>query len=78
MTYTMMLNGGREVEVEHPATPKQMEGVIKQFQGAGQWLVFNTPDGPIYVDALAVQGYKPHGGGAATFGDKPTGGEAES
>lgn len=78
MTYTLILNGGKEIQVDHQANPVQLEGIIKQYQGAGQWMKIFTPEGEIYLDALAVQGYRPHGGSTATFGDKPTGGEAPS
>lgn len=78
MTYTMFLNGGTQVDVEHPATPKQMESVIKGFQGSASWVKFITTEGDLYVDALAIIGYRPHEAETAEFGSKPTGGEAAS
>ena len=69
MTYTILLNGGREISVDHPATPQQMEAVIKGFQGSAQWVKFITPDGDWYLDSLAIQGFKPHDSLVVTFGE---------
>ena len=69
MTYTILLNGGREIDVEHAATPQQMEAVIKGFQGSASWVKFITPTGDWFLDSLAIQGFKPHVSGTATFGD---------
>lgn len=68
MTYTILLNGGKEIDVDHPAAPQQMESVIKGFQGSGQWVKFITLDGEWVVDSLAIQGYKPHESSTVTFG----------
>ena len=68
MTYTILLNGGKEIEVEHPAKPDQMQHVLKSHQEQKEWVQFITEEGNYYVDTLAIQGYRPHGDGAATFG----------
>ena len=73
MTYTILLNGGKEIDVEHAATPQQMESVIKGFQGSAQWVKFITREGDYFIDSLAIQGFRPHESATATFGepDKP-------
>ena len=68
MTYTILLNGGKEIEVEHAATPQQMESVIKGFQGSQQWVKFITRDGDHFIDSVAIQGFRPHEASVATFG----------
>lgn len=68
MTYTILLNGGREIDVDHAATPQQMEAVIKGFQGSASWVKFITPSGDWFLDSLAIQGFKPHESSTATFG----------
>lgn len=75
MTYTILLNGGKEIDIEHAATAVQMESVIKGFQGSQQWVKFITKGGDYFIDSLAIQGFRPHESGSATFGDKPTAGE---
>lgn len=74
MTYTILLNGGKEIDIEHAATVIQMESVIKGFQGSQQWVKFITRDGDYFIDSLAIQGFRPHASESVTFGgDKPTG-----
>ena len=74
MTYTILLNGGKEIDVEHAANPQQMESVIKGFQGSAQWVKFITREGDYFIDSSAIQGFRPHESATATFGsvDEPT------
>lgn len=68
MTYTILLNGGKEIDIEHTATSAQLESVIKGYQGSGQWVQFITREGNYFIDSLAIQGYRPHDSATVTFG----------
>ena len=72
MTYTILLNGGKEIDVEHAATPTQMESVIKGFQGSAQWVKFITREGDYFIDSVAIQGFRPHESATTTFGKPDT------
>ncbi len=68
MTYTILLNGGREVEIEHDALPAQMEAVIKGYQTSGLWVKFITTGDDVIIDSNAIQGYIAQGAaGVADF-----------
>ena len=69
MTYTILLNGGKEIEADHSAKPNEMQHVIKNHQEQREWVQFITAEGNYYVDTQAIQGYRPHGDGAVTFGE---------
>lgn len=71
MIYTILLNGGGEIEVDHGSTPQQLESVIKGLQGSSSWVKFITPDGDWFLDSLAIQGYRPHDASTITFGGTP-------
>ena len=69
MTYTILLNGGKEMEVQHDSTTEQLMSLIKSWQSQAKWVQFITTGGDYWLDSLAIQGFKPHGGSTAMFGE---------